>query len=189
MLNTQFNTWTLTNYKPAYNHLKKPGATIRVASDTTTASDQRMMMACNTFGKLKTQDEVMRTGQRMFNNGGGCCTTSAFAAAYKLMAMGLGTDAYPGTRVEIVGQGGGTANGHSWVIVNRLGGMLKGKKGYRIANNPNTWGNFLAVDPWLMAFGWEGVWFSPPNGEHHFFINSSKEELELVFDSNYPNGI
>lgn len=185
MLKKNFSSWSLTNYKSGYDHLKKDGATIKKSSVPQKEGDAKLMLQCNAMGKLKSLKQVELTGSKIFLNGGGCCTTSAFAAAFKLLEMGLGTSKYPGSRVEIVGQGGGHINGHSWVLVNRRGGRFRGKT-YSIANTPSTWGEFYAVDPWLMAFGWEGVWETPKDGEHHSFIDASS--LELIFDSNTPEG-
>lgn len=180
-----FGNWGLTNYKDDYAHLTKPGAQVKINAGAKDA-DARLHMTCQAFrGKRKSKDQVMSTGRRAFENGGGCCTTSAFAVAYKLHEVGV-TE-----RIEIIGQGS-FHNGHMWVVVGREGGTSQGgglNATKRPENSHATWGDYVAVDTWLKAFGWgSGVWRKPPNGKHHFFIESDISRLEITYDSLVEDG-
>lgn len=192
MLDNDFSNWSLTNYKSGYAWLAKNGnaALVKQADATTKNADGRLYGACHTFpGKLKSTAQVESVGQRAFNNGGGCCTTSAYAAAFKLLNMGLGKQVFPGSRVEIVGQPGAN-NGHMWVLVNRQTGSLQKQSGGHLhpAAKPNQWGNYFIIDTWLMAFGWKGLWRTPLMGRHHTFIEQDQGKWEIYYDSNRAAG-
>ena len=180
-----FANWGLTNFKEDYRHLAAPGKQ-PVVNNGAKNADARLHMMCQAFrGNRKSTDEVMRTGMQAFQNGAGCCTTSAFAVAYKLHDAGV-TD-----RIEIIGQGS-FDNGHMWVVVGRTngtehsGGLVKGRK--RPDNSHNHWGDYMVVDVWLKAFGWKGVWRTPPQGKHHFFIDNEFSKLEVTYDSLVGDG-
>jgi hypothetical protein len=176
-----FAAWGLTNYKDGYRHLTKVGAE-RVINDGAKLADARLHMGCHAFlGKRKSTAAVIRTGRSAFQNGGGCCTTSAFAVAYKLLDAGIRD------RVEIIGQGS-MDNGHMWVVVGRTGGAVQDGKVKRPDNGYAEWGSYIAVDVWLKAFGWEGVWKKPEHGMHHFFIENDHTKLEITYDSLVEDG-
>ncbi len=177
----EFKTWGLTNYKDGYHHLTKSGAKPVLNVDAKDA-DARLHMACHALrGKRKSTGAIMRTGRTAFQNGGGCCTTSAFAVAYKLHEFG-----FKG-RIEIIGQGS-MDNGHMWVVVDRVGATVQDGWVKRPANGYADWGSFIALDVWLKAFGWEGIWKKPENGMHHFFIENDHTKLEVTYDSTVEDG-
>jgi hypothetical protein len=182
IVQADFKDWRLTNYKKGYAHLLKPKAVPRTASEDVKNKDAMLSMSCQAFrGRRKATTAVNGTGATAFKNGGGCCTTSAFAVAHRLLSGGVTG------RIEIIGQTS-LNNGHMWVVCGREGGTRLDGNVRRPANPCSDWGGFVAVDAWLMAFGWEGVWRKPREGKHHFFIVSDHKQLEITYDSMVPGG-
>jgi hypothetical protein len=176
MMKDDFGGWGITNYGNGYAHLAKGGAKVATAPDKKDA-DARLYMGCHAFnGNMKTTSAVKRTGGMAFRNGAGCCTTSAFAVAFQLLECGIRD------RIEIIGQGSHD-NGHMWVVIGRTGGTVRDGKVNRPANPQSEWGEYIVCDVWLKAFGWPGVWKTPPGGKHHFFIEDDHERLEITYDS------
>lgn len=181
IIDKEFAGFGLTNYKSDYSHLTKKGSTVLV-NEKAKALDGALQMRCFALkGIRKSTFSVKMTGKQAFANGGGCCTTCAFAVAYKLLESGI-TD-----RIEIIGQTS-FHNGHMWVVVGRTGATVQDGVVKRPANTHATWGKYIVVDIWLKAFGWDGVWKNPPNGQHHSFIEDDIGKLEVTYDSTVPEG-
>jgi hypothetical protein len=183
MARLDFDDWGLTNFKEGYRWLTKPGEQPNiVANGAVKDQDFALYARCHAFlGKRKSSASVRMTGRQAFQNGAGCCTTSAFAAAFKLLSFNIPE------RIEIIGQSSHD-NGHMWVVVGRTGGTVQDGNVKRPANDPDQWGNIIVVDTWLKAFGWSGVWKNPPGGAHHEFIENDSDFLEVTYDSLVPNG-
>jgi lysophospholipase L1-like esterase len=107
-------------------------------------------------------------------------------------------------RVGIIGDSQTEINGHKtslWIDEVRsvfASGTMKAKSGYTIANNPESYGNFMtlaqslsrAVDVVLVMGGVNDVWFNTPMGELGSTDNTTfygaMEELCQFFMNNYP---
>lgn len=177
--------WAMTNYKDDYSHLKGPKGGPKIAIADQKDKDGKLEKSCLAFlGNLKSKADVLKVGTQIADNKAGCCTTCSFGTAFMLMSeQKLDKD----TRIEIVAQGGGITNGHTFIIVGRKGASaIVGsgvKKSRRISNAYRDWGaEAYVVDTWLGILGNPGTYDKvATSGPHHGFVDF--DNLDVHFDS------